>query len=239
MREDRPTGDVNPDGVCVGTISRTPEEIIAILVAFIIATTIHECAHAVTALRLGDTTARDMGRVTLNPIAHFEPFGFFGMVLISLGYGFIGWGKPCPVNPSRFRYSFGGRRNLGMAIVALAGPISNVLQALIVAIPYQIAIRNDVIINPDVRLFLDWFIWVNILLASFNMIPIPPLDGYKILTGILPNFWGPILQPLERYGFMILFILVFVGGGIGSSIVGGMINPVQRSLTDLVFFMIR
>lgn len=223
----------------MGTITRSPEEIIAILLSFVIATTIHECAHAITALRLGDPTARDMGRVTLNPVAHFEPFGFFGMVLISLGYGFIGWGKPCPVNPARFRYSFGGRRNLGMAIVALAGPVSNVLQALIVAIPYQIALKSDVIINPDVRLFIEYFIWVNILLASFNMIPIPPLDGYKILTGILPNFWGPVLQPLERYGFMILIVIFFIGGSIGGSLVGGMIDPVRRSLTDLVYFMIR
>jgi len=218
----------------VGSITRSPEQIIAFLLSFVIATTIHECAHAVTAYRLGDPTAKEQGRITLNPIMHFEPFGFFGMVLISLGYGFIGWGKPCPVNPSRFKYTFGGRRHVGMAIVALAGPVSNIAQALVVAVIYRFLIHSNVALSDTVVTFINAFLIVNILLAAFNMIPIPPLDGHKILMGLLPAFWYPILAPLERYGFMLLFLLFFIGGSIGGSIVGGMIDPMRDSLTTLV-----
>ncbi|HWV23459.1 MAG TPA: site-2 protease family protein [Thermomicrobiales bacterium] len=218
----------------MGSITRSPEQIIAFLLSFVIATTIHECAHAVTAYRLGDPTAKEQGRITLNPIMHFEPFGFFGMVLISLGYGFIGWGKPCPVNPSRFKYTFGGRRHVGMAIVALAGPVSNIAQALVVAVIYRFLIHSNVTLSDTAVTFINAFLIVNILLAAFNMIPIPPLDGHKILMGLLPAFWYPILAPLERYGFMLLFLLFFIGGSIGGSIVGGMIDPMRDSLTTLV-----
>jgi len=221
-------------GARVGSITRSPEQIIAFLLSFVIATTIHECAHAVTAYRLGDPTAKDLGRITLNPIMHFDPFGFFGMVLISIGYGFIGWGKPCPVNPSRFTYSFGGQRQRGMAVVALAGPVSNILQAVIVALVYRVLIQSGANLSSGATTFISAFLTVNILLASFNMIPIPPLDGHKILTGILPPFWYPVLAPLERYGFMILFLLFFVGGQVGRSIVGGLVDPMRGTLTDLV-----
>jgi len=213
---------------------RPPEEVIALLVSFVIATSIHEFMHAWVAWRLGDDTARNLGRITLNPLSHFEPIGFFGMVMISLGFPFIGWGKPVPVNPSRLRRIFRGRPHTGMAIVAFAGPLSNVVQALIAAIPYQFAVRTGTDFG-GLDFFLFWYIIVNILLAAFNMIPIPPLDGHKILTGILPAFWYPVLAPLERYGFLILILLLFIGGRAGSSIVGGMIDPVRDTLTRLVF----
>jgi Zn-dependent protease len=102
------------------------------------------------------------------------------------------------------------------------------------AVPYQIAVRNGIDLG-QLGSFMFWFIWINILLAAFNMIPIPPLDGHKILMGILPDFWRPVLAPLEQYGFMILLLLFFIGGRIGGSIVGGMINPVQDFLTSIVF----
>jgi Zn-dependent protease len=212
-----------------------PREIVALLVSFIIATSIHEFMHAWTAWRLGDDTARRLGRITLNPMAHFEPIGFIGMVMISLGFPFIGWGKPVPVNPSALRRYFRSRPQSGMAIVAIAGPASNVVQALVAAIPIQVAIRTGTDLG-ELFFYLDRFVFVNILLASFNMIPIPPLDGHKILTGILPSFWYPVLAPLERYGFVVLLLLLFVGGRTGSSLVGGMIDPVQESLTRLVYF---
>jgi len=212
-----------------------PRQIVALLVSFIIATSIHEFMHAWTAWRLGDDTAQRLGRITLNPLAHFEPIGFFGMVMISLGFPFIGWGKPVPVNPSALRRFFRSRPGFGMAVVAIAGPASNVVQALVAAVPVQIAVRTGTDLG-ELFFYLDRFILVNILLASFNMIPIPPLDGHKILTGILPSFWYPVLAPLERYGFLILILLLFIGGSAGSSIVGGMINPVQDSLWRLVLF---
>jgi Zn-dependent protease len=214
---------------------RPVEDIIAILISFVIAISIHEFMHAWTAHKLGDNTARDLGRITLNPMSHFEPIGFMGMVLIALGFPMIGWGKPVPVVPGRFRKTFGGRRQLGMAIVAAAGPASNVAQALIVAIPFQYIYRNNIDLG-QINNLLEWFIRINILLAAFNMIPIPPLDGHKILSGLLPSFWYPVLAPLERYGFMILLLLFFIGGRLGGSLVSGMIDPVEDTLYRVVFY---
>jgi Zn-dependent protease len=215
-----------------------PKVIIFILLSFVIATSIHEFMHAYTALQLGDTTARDLGRVTLDPTSHFEPYGFFGMVMISLGYNFIGWGKPVPVNPNRLNGLFGkgvdGRKR-AMALVAIAGPVSNVVQAGAAAATLRIAERNGTDLG-DLGQFLSYFFFVNVLLASFNMIPIPPLDGHKILVGLLPNFWYPVLAPLERYGFMILFGLFFVTSWFDlPSITNEMIGP-MRDLLYRIFF---
>jgi Zn-dependent protease len=187
-------------------------QIVYFLASFIIATTIHEFMHAYSAFRLGDTTARDLGRITLNPASHFEPYGLFGMVMISLGFSFIGWGKPVPVNPNRLRGVIGkgvDARKRAMAVVALAGPVSNITQAGIASGLIHLADRNGTDLG-EFRVFLGIFFIVNVLLASFNLIPIPPLDGHKILLGILPNFWYPVLMPLERYGFMILFAIFYV-----------------------------
>jgi Zn-dependent protease len=123
-----------------------------------------------------------------------------------------------------------------MALVAAAGPLSNVAQALIMAIPFQLVLRRDMVVDDTLWLFITTFIWVNILLASFNMIPVPPLDGHKILMGILPDFWRPILAPLEQYGFMILLLLFFIGGQFGDSLVGGIMFPVRSLILDLVEF---
>src|SRR5690606_26054798 len=115
-------------------------------------------------------------------------------------------------------------------LVAAAGPLSNVAQALIVALPFQYMYRNN-LGDSALMEFLLTFIQINILLAAFTMIPIPPLDGYKILTGILPNFWSPILRPLEQYGFMILFLFIIVGNQLGAgSVLSTMISPVYNAL---------
>jgi Zn-dependent protease len=213
--------------------ARPPEIIFAIFFSFIIATTIHEFMHAWTAKQLGDDTAERLGRITFNPTMHFEPFGLIGMFLISIGFPAIGWGKPVPVNPSRMR-TIRGRRQLGLGIVALAGPVSNVVQAGIVAIFLRLALQSGIELG-NLGFYLEWFVWVNILLASFNMIPIPPLDGHKILMAILPNFWYPVLAPLERYGFVILLLLLFVGGRAGASIISGMISPMRDLLLGIMF----
>ena len=208
------------------------EQIIAVLCSFIIATTIHEFMHAWTAWRLGDDTAARLGRITLNPGMHFEPIGFIGMVLISFGFPAIGWGKPVPVNPNNFAGDI-RRRRLAMGLVAFAGPLSNVVQATVVAIPLRVAQATGTDLG-QLDFAMSWFIWVNILLASFNMIPLPPLDGSKILLAVLPNFWYPILAPLERYGIAILFLLFLVGRQLGSSLIGPMINPVANLLLDTI-----
>jgi Zn-dependent protease len=213
---------------------RPLEDILAILLAFVIATAIHEFMHAWSALQLGDTTARDQGRITLNPVAHFEPFGFFGMVMIAIGYPFIGWGKPVPVAPWKMSRIPRDQRRRGMALVALAGPASNVVQAAVGAAVLQLVIRNGIDIGAGLDV-LDWYVRINILLAAFNMIPVPPLDGFNILNGILPEFWGPVLAPLARYGFPILILLFFIGGRLGGSVVDSLIGPVQDTLRDILY----
>lgn len=204
---------------------RNPETALVIFISFIIATTIHEFMHAWTAWRLGDDTARNLGRITLNPAMHFDPLGLFGMLMISLGFPFIGWGKPVPVNPNNFKGDVRGRQNR-MALVAFAGPLSNVAQALVVGIPLQIAngMGQDL---GRLEFYMSWFVWVNVALAAFNMIPFPPLDGSRILLAILPRFWYPILAPLERNGFIIILLLIFVGGG---SLLTGITRPVFDAL---------
>ena len=212
---------------------RDPETAAYFLISFVIATSIHEFMHAWTAWRLGDDTAQRRGRITLTPVAHFDPFGFLGMVLISFGIPAIGWGRPVPVNVNRLRGAIRGRQR-GMAIVALAGPISNVVQAAAVALPLRMTHRDLSEMGTPGR-FLAAYLIVNLLLAAFNLIPIPPLDGSKILLGVLPNFWYPILAPLERNGFVILILLSFVGRSFGGgSIVGAMYDPAFRLLAGVL-----
>ena len=189
---------------------RPVEDIIAILLSFVVAITVHEFMHAWTAHKLGDNTARNQGRITLNPMSHFEPFGFFGMLMISIGYPFIGWGKPVPVAPWKMTKLPRSERRRGMALVALAGPASNVVQAGIAAIVIQIAVRNGIDLG-QVGFVLNWFVTINILLAAFNMIPIPPLDGGNVLAGLLPDSMGGLLHGLRQYGFIILYALLFTG----------------------------
>jgi Zn-dependent protease len=200
--------------------------IVTVLVSFLISVSIHEFMHAYTAWKLGDDTAKELGRLTLNPAAHFDPYGFMGFVFISLGFSFIGWGKPVPVNMGALRGGIDQKRR-AMAIVALAGPVSNVVQAALVAIPLRWG-------NPgELEYYLAIYFYVNVLQAAFNMIPIPPLDGSKILMGILPNFWYPILAPLQQYGFIILFGIFFLGdrlSGSGGTISSAMYTPLANLL---------
>jgi Zn-dependent protease len=206
---------------------RDPQSILATLVAFVVGITVHEFCHAWTALMLGDDTARRQGRVTLNPLAHLDPIGTLGMLMIAvLGFG-IGWGRPVPVNPGRLR----GRQR-GMAVTALAGPLSNVVLATLFAVPYRFG--GGVAVPPFVDVLLQQLVVVNILLAAFNLIPIPPLDGLKILTGLLPDFWYPYLVPLERYGIGILLVLIVLGAWGGGSILAAMYVPVFRLLFTLI-----
>jgi Zn-dependent protease len=201
--------------------------IVTILVSFLISVSIHEFMHAYTAWKLGDDTAKDLGRLTLNPVAHFDPYGFMGFALISMGFSMIGWGKPVPVNMGALRGGIDQKRR-GMALIALAGPVSNVVQAAIVAIPLRWGNTGEL------EFYLGIYFYVNVLQAAFNMIPIPPLDGSKILMGILPNFWYPILAPLQQYGFVILFGIFFLGDRLSGS--GGTVSSAMYSpLADLLF----
>jgi len=206
---------------------RDPQVILATLIAFVVGITVHEFCHAWTALMLGDDTARRQGRVTLNPLAHLDPVGTLGMLMIAvLGFG-IGWGRPVPVNPGRLR----GRQR-GMAVTALAGPLSNVVLATVFAIPYRFG--GGLAVPSFAEVTLQQLVVVNILLAAFNLIPIPPLDGLKIVTGLLPDFWYPYLVLLERYGIGILLVLIVLGAWGGGSILAAMYLPVFRLLFTLI-----
>jgi len=179
------------------------------IVALILAITVHEASHAWTADRLGDPTARLAGRVTLDPRAHLDPLGTLMMVMTALvGVG-IGWGKPTPVSPWRLRY---GAR-LGNALVALGGPVANIALATVLGLlvrflPLGVGILGDA---------LNTIVLINLYIAMFNLLPIPPLDGYSVLIGLLSLFrerwaWNAsqFLARLEPYGFILLFGLVFI-----------------------------
>ena len=180
--------------------------IIARVIVLLIAFTIHELAHAVTADYLGDPTPRRMGRITLNPLKHLDPFGT--IMLIIAGFG---WAKPVMVNPMNMR----GNPRTSMAIVAIAGPLSNLIMASMAAILFRLGLvdLNSLFLGNassfSLANLLVQFLYINLALAFFNLIPVPPLDGSKILFAILPAELVYRLRPLEQYGFMILFAVVF------------------------------
>lgn len=195
------------------------------MLGFVIGTTFHEFMHAFSALLLGDTTAQRQGRVTLNPVAHFDPFGFFMGILLALGVGFLAWGRPVPVNPYALRF---GRR--GMAIVSMAGPTSNLALAAVLVLVLRL---GSSALPPDVQAVIGYMIDINLLLFAFNLIPIPPLDGFNTLIGILPNYWTIVLEPIRRYSLPILIGLVFFVPYIGS-LLGFSLNPVGAALTPVI-----
>lgn len=199
---------------------------IVLLVAF----TIHELAHAYTADYLGDPTPRRQGRITLNPLAHLDPFGTI-MLLIS---GF-GWAKPVMVNPLNLR----GNYRTSMAIVALAGPLSNILMAVLFAIPFRLGLMQASMgsggVIPSPASLLTQFVFINVVLALFNLIPVPPLDGFKILQGVLPAEMAYQLRPLEQYGFLILIFLIFLLPNFGIDILGTVVwQPTFRIVGLLI-----
>jgi Zn-dependent protease len=210
-----------------------PRYFVIVVVTFLIAITVHEFMHAWTAWMLGDDTARLLGRITLNPAAHLDPIGALLFLLIALGFPAIAWGKPVPVDDARLRSLGRFGRHGSMALVAFAGPLSNVvLGAAGAAI-----LRVNAVLGGElggIAEFLEIFVFVNFALAAFNMIPLPPLDGSRILAAILPPFWRPYLSSLERYGFLILLLLLFIGGGFGGqSVISAITQPVLSLLIRL------
>ena len=183
--------------------------------SLLIAITVHEFSHAMMANRLGDPTAKRLGRLTLNPIKHLDPLGTLMLFLVGFG-----WGKPVPINPNYFRMN--PRR--GMAISALAGPLSNFALAALLGVLvrvgvvdwhspwswpfYPFASWDASWVAADI---IGYVILLNLILGVFNLIPIPPLDGFNIAVGILPRRQAEAVARLQQYGPLLLLLLVFLG----------------------------
>lgn len=203
-------------------------EILYMLPGLLIALSIHEFSHGSMAYRLGDNTARDLGRLTMNPIKHIDLFGLLALILVRFG-----WAKPVPVNTRNFKKP---RRDI--ALVSLAGPVANLLMAFLGVFLFAvfgkivewnaIAILQSSLwsrILPGLSLMLQYFTLLNLGLGLFNLIPLPPLDGSKILYSLLPGKASLMLMRNERYLSMLLFLLL---------ITGWVVQPVMSYLIGLV-----
>lgn len=200
------------------------------LLILLIAFPVHELAHAIVADRLGDTTPRYNGRITLNPLAQLNFIGSFLMLFVGLGWAYV------PINPSRLRPN----PRTGHMIVAAAGPISNVIMAILCAIlwfslsPALLTFDNVTVVNSTFRI-LSQFAWINLALFFFNLVPIAPLDGFFVLKGLLPYKLAYQLEGLQRYGMLVFLVFFFVLPFMGVPILNWLIFNPAITVTNLLF----
>lgn len=209
--------------------------ILITMAALLIAITVHEFSHALVADRLGDPTARRLGRLSLNPIVHLDLTGTLMLLLVGFG-----WGKPVPVNP----WAFGRNALRTMSLVAFAGPLSNIVTAAVIGL----AFRFDLLEWPfstvgqfsasPLESFLAQFlviaIFYNLILAVFNLIPLAPLDGSKVVLGILPRDMAATFHRLERWGPAILLGIIFIDWFTGAGVLVRIIGPVVNGLSSVI-----
>ena len=218
----------------------TPEQIIPNLVMYMVvlllAISAHEAAHAWMSDQFGDDTARLLGRVTLNPIAHTDPIGTLLIPIVSfiLGAGgvrsfLIGWGKPTPVNPLRWHH-----KDLANVMVSIAGILANLLIAIIAFTIIKLLLMTGLFfqippsLQEPIALLLDNMLTMNISLAVFNLLPFPPLDGSKVLETFLPDSMQPVYAILEQYGFILLMVCMYLG------VFSAIIRPILRAVYSLI-----
>lgn len=214
-------------------ISRIIQQLVLIAPGFLLAITVHEYMHGYIAFRLGDPTAKAAGRLTFNPISHLDPIGTLALVLTQM----IGWAKPVPVDP---RYLRNPRTD--MLWISLGGPAANMVAAIALAVVFHLLVALFVgrpatqlaryILEP-VFLIIRYGILINIVLAVFNLIPIPPLDGSSILAGLLPRDLAIQYEKIEPYGFIILLALLLTG------VIGYIILPPIRLIESLLLIGLR
>jgi len=208
------------------------------MVVLVFSISAHEAAHAWMSNRFGDDTARLLGRITLNPVAHIDPIGTLLIPIVGFIFGsvggtvaripLIGWGKPTPVNPLRWR-----DKDRANVMVSAAGIIVNTFIAICAFVVIKVLLMTgwwftEGSLQEPVKLILQMFLTMNISLAVFNLLPFPPLDGSKILDTFLPASAQPILALMEQYGFIILMMLIYVG----------FFGAILRPIMDLVYYLL-
>ena len=192
------------------------EQLLGVAVALVVGITFHEFSHAFTADQLGDHRPRALGRITLNPAAHIDPLGAILFLLVGFGYG-----RPVPVNVYALRP---GR--VGMAMVSAAGPLANVVVAIVFAVVFR-AMEIGGVDSPFALGLVYYTIFYNFVLAILNLIPIPPLDGYNVVLPFLPPQWQYTVQRYAQYGFLLLIVLIVLPGGPLAELLG-LAGPLTR-----------
>jgi Zn-dependent protease len=203
------------------------------LLALVVSISVHEFSHAWSAYQMGDPTARNLGRMTLNPLVHFDPIGALMIVFMAFsGYG-LGWGKPVPVNP----YNLRTNPRVGMGLTAAAGPFSNLVLAALCAIPLRVGWSLPGLLGA----FLWTMVITNVTLAVFNLLPLPPLDGFSVLQGLIGTFrtqwareWGNGLDRLAPYGPILLLGLLSLGWFTGYNLLSRILGPPVDALLGLI-----
>lgn len=207
-------------------------QLITYIIILLTAFPVHEFAHAWTANYFGDNTPRANGRLTLNPLSHLDPIGT--LVMLVVGFG---WAKPVPINP----YVLQRQSRAAPMLVSLAGPMSNLLMAIIASAFFRLGLVSTSGIRiipgeilPTISLFLYLFISINLWLMLFNLIPLFPLDGEKVLDYFLPPAGVRFLESIRPYGPMILMVILFVLPLVGIDVIGRVIQPVFNLLARLL-----